>query len=403
MEPIIHRQVVLGVTGGVAAYKAADLVRLLVKAGIGVQVVMTEAARGFVTPATFQALSGHPVWTDLWDDRSSRTMPHIDLSRSADAVLVVPASADFMAKVAHGLANDLLSTLVTARRCPLFMAPAMNREMWNNPAHQRNLLLLQADGVILLGPDTGEQACGEFGEGRMAEPAEILEAMLVFYHSPVLQGKKVVVTAGPTFEAIDPVRGITNASSGKMGYALAQAAREAGAEVVLVTGPTALVPPAGCAVVPVRSASEMLDAVMAHAPGADLFFSVAAVADYTPRHPSMQKIKKASEPLTLELVPTVDILKTVAALPDAPFCVGFAAESQNLETFAQAKRKSKGIPLVVGNLASRALSRDDNEVILVDAQGVHPLPAASKRVLARQILKYTLSLAYPEQLSHDIA
>lgn len=403
MNPILYRQVVLGVTGGVAAYKAAELVRLLVRAGIGVQVVMTEAACGFVTPATFQALSGNPVWTDLWDSRSRRSMPHIDLSRSADAILVVPASADFMAKAAHGLANDLLSTLVTARRCPLFMAPAMNREMWNNPAHQRNLKLLREDGVILLGPDTGEQACGEFGEGRMAEPAEILDAMLAFYRSPVLRGKKVVVTAGPTFEAIDPVRGITNASSGKMGYALAQAAREAGAEVVLVTGPTALVPPAGCTVVPARSASEMLEAVMAHVPGASLFFSVAAVADYTPRQASMQKIKKTSEVMMLELVPTVDILKAVVMLPEAPFCVGFAAESQKLEEFAEAKRISKGVPLMVGNLASRALSSDDNEVILLDAQGVHPLPAASKRILARQILNHAIALAYPEQPPHDIA
>lgn len=388
-----HRQILLGVTGGVAAYKVAELTRLLVKARIGVQVAMTEAACGFVTPATFQALSGRPVLIDLWDPRIPNRMAHIELSRQADAILIAPASADFIAKIAQGTADDLLSTTVAARNCPLLVAPAMNREMWANPANQRNIQKLQADGVLLLGPDEGEQACGEVGQGRMLEPQQLLAAVLALYPAQRLTGRKVVVTAGPTFEAIDPVRGITNSSSGKMGYAVAEAARDEGAEVVLVSGPTALPAPPGCTVLPVKSAAEMLAAVQSVLPGTDLFFAVAAVADYTPAEPAAHKMKKSTDALTLTLKPTVDILATVAAMPQAPFCVGFAAESQDLAAYAESKRRNKGVPLIVGNLAQRALGSDDNEIILFDAGGAHPLPPAPKIVLARQLLDHAIRLA----------
>ncbi len=375
-----------------AAYKVAELTRLLVKARIGVQVAMTEAACGFVTPATFQALSGHPVLTDMWDPRIPNRMAHIELSRQADAILIAPASADFIAKIAQGTADDLLSTTVAARNCPLLIAPAMNHEMWSNPANQRNIEKLKADGVVLLGPDSGEQACGEVGEGRMVEPQQMLEAILALYPPQRLIGRKVVVTAGPTFEAIDPVRGITNTSSGKMGYAVAEAARDEGAEVVLVSGPTGLAPPAGCKVVPVKSAADMLSAVQSVLAGTDLFFAVAAVADYTPVETMVHKIKKLAQPLTLTLKPTVDILATVAALPHPPFCVGFAAETRDLVTYAKSKRRHKNVPLIVGNLAQHALGSDDNEIILFDADGAHPLPPAPKTVLARQLLDHVIKL-----------
>lgn len=396
MTARFHRRILLGVTGGVAAYKVAELTRLLVKARIDVQVAMTEAACGFVTPATFQALSGKPVLTDLWDPRIPNRMAHIELSRQADAILIAPASADFIAKVVQGTADDLLSTTVAARNCPLLVAPAMNREMWANPANRRNIDKLRADGVILVGPDTGEQACGETGEGRMVEPLQLLDAVLALYPAHRLAGCKAVVTAGPTFESIDPVRGITNASSGKMGYAVAEALHDEGAEVVLVSGPTALVPPEGCTLVPVQSAADMLTAVQAALPGATFFFAVAAVADYTPQAPAVHKLKKSGEPMTLTLVPTVDILATVAGLPNPPFCVGFAAESRDLATYAENKRRAKRVPLIVGNLAQRALGRDDNEIVLFDANGAHPLPAAPKPVLARQLVDHVIRLAQPQ-------
>ena len=392
MTARFHRRILLGVTGGVAAYKAAELTRLLVKARIDVQVAMTEAACGFVAPATFQALSGKPVLTDLWDPRIPNRMAHIELSRQADAILIAPASADFIAKIAQGTADDLLSTTVAARNCPLLVAPAMNREMWANPANQRNIDKLKADGVILVGPDAGEQACGEMGEGRLVEPEQLLRAVLALYPPQRLAGRKAVVTAGPTFESIDPVRGITNSSSGKMGYAVAEALRDEGADVVLVSGPTALTPPDGCAVVSVKSAAEMLSAVQAALPGAAFFFAVAAVADYTPQAPSEHKLKKSGEPLTLTLVPTVDILSTVAQQPTPPFCVGFAAESRDLATYAETKRRTKRVPLIVGNLAQRALGQDDNEIVLFDAEGAHPLPPAPKSVLARQLVDHAIRL-----------
>lgn len=394
MSKSFHRHILVGVTGGVAAYKAAELVRLLVKAGLQVQVAMTEAACGFVTPATFQALSGRPVLTDLWDPRVPNRMAHIELSRQADAIVIVPASANFLAKVAGGIADDLLSTTVSARNCPLLLAPAMNREMWDSPANQRNIHMLKTDGITLIGPDSGDQACGEVGQGRMVEPQHILEAVLALYPAQRLKGHKVLVTAGPTVEAIDPVRGITNASSGRMGYAVAEAALELGAQVVLVSGPTTLTPPAGCQLHSVTSAAQMFEAVKAELKDTDLFFSVAAVADYTPAAPVAQKLKKSEQNLTITLVPTEDILAYVAALPKPPFCVGFAAESENLAAYAEAKRRKKNIPLIAGNLAQRALGRDDNELTLFDDAGAHPLPAAPKLVLARQLLDHAITLAH---------
>lgn len=389
------RRWLLGVTGGVAAYKACELTRLMVKAGLEVQVVMTEAASHFVTPLTFQALSGRTVATHLWEPKCANGMDHIDLARWAQAILIAPASADCLARLAHGLADDLLSTLVAARMSPLFLAPAMNQAMWHNPANQRNVELLRQDGAQLLGPDEGPQACGELGAGRMLEPGTILALLtpvLDRHTLPDLQGKKVLVTAGPTVEAIDPIRTLSNISSGKMGYALAAAAVSSGANVVLISGPTALSVPAGCHVIPVHSAAQMRDAVLSEIPGTDLFFSVAAVADYTPESPSGHKIKKTGSPMTLTLVPTPDILATVAALPSPPFCVGFAAESQHLEEYAKRKRLAKKIPLIVGNLAQRAMGRDDNEVILYDDHGSHPLPPASKEKLAYQILTHAVAL-----------
>jgi len=379
-------RVVVGLTGGIAAYKAAELVRLFVKAGIAVDVVMTPGACQFITPITLQALSGHPVLTDLWESGAASGMGHIDLSRGADAIVVAPASANFIAKVAHGIADDLLSTLTLARDCPLFVAPAMNRQMWANAATRRNVAQLVADGVTILGPGVGDQACGETGEGRMQEPEEIFAAIVAWAQPKLLAGKKVLVTAGPTFEAIDPVRGITNTSSGKMGYAFAQAAAEAGASVTLVSGPTALATPACVTRVAVTSAAEMAAAVDKRVGSADVFVAVAAVADYTPRQSAAQKIKKKGAPLSIALVPTVDILARVAARRNAPYCVGFAAESHDVERHAEEKRRRKKVPLIVANRAQDAFGSDDNEVVLCDDQGRHPLPRMDKLALARRLV-----------------
>ena len=386
-----HR-LLLGVTGGIAAYKVAELARLLQRNNVEVRVAMTEAATRFVTPATFQALTGKPVVTDLWDPRFDNHMAHIELSRGVDAILVAPASADFLAKVAHGLADDVLSTTCLARNCPLLVAPAMNREMWDSPATQRNVKTLQGDGVTLLGPAAGDQACGEVGMGRMLEPEELLQAVLAFLGPKRLAGRKVVVTAGPTFEAIDTVRGITNMSSGRMGYAIAEAAAAQGADVTLVSGPTSLAPPAAAHFVYVTSAAEMATAVKAHMSGADFFFSVAAVADYTPAAPSRRKLKKTGQPMQIALEPTEDILATVAAMPKGPFCVGFAAESENLADYAQAKRSRKRIPMIVANLVQQAIGRDDNEVTIYDDHGAHVLPRAPKARIAQQIVEHALAL-----------
>ncbi|HEX6008038.1 MAG TPA: bifunctional phosphopantothenoylcysteine decarboxylase/phosphopantothenate--cysteine ligase CoaBC, partial [Burkholderiales bacterium] len=319
-----RKKVLLGLTGGIAAYKAAELCRLLVKDGIDVQVVMTEAARGFITPATMQALSGKPVFTDMWDERVPDNMGHIELSRGKDAIVVAPATADFIAKLVHGLGDDLLSTLCLARECPLVVAPAMNRQMWDNAATRRNMARLAADGVAIVGPASGDQACGEVGMGRMVEPDAIAEAVRALWGPKALRGVRVMVTAGPTFEAIDPVRGITNRSSGKMGYAIARAAIDAGARVTLISGPTALATPAGTERVDVVSAEEMCGAVKRRISEVDIFVGVAAVGDYRPVRQSEHKIKKSTRNLTIELEPNPDILAYVAELPNRPFCVGFA-------------------------------------------------------------------------------
>ena len=386
------KRIVLGVTGGVAAYKAAELARLMVKDGLDVQVVMTEAARHFVGAATFQAITGHPVFTDLWDERVDNGMAHIDLTRGSDAILVAPASADFMAKLVHGRADDLLSTLCLARDCPLLLAPAMNRQMWEAAPTQRNAAQLQADGVTLLGPDSGEQACGEVGFGRMLEPEYLLEALEGRFQPKRLGGLKVLITAGPTFEPIDAVRGITNSSSGKMGYAVARAALEAGAEVTLVSGPTCLPPPRAAKTVAVTSAQDMLAAVEAAADEADIFIGVAAVADYYVLNRSEQKIKKDAHILTLELAPNPDILANISSRPKPPFCVGFAAESENLEEYAELKRRRKHLPLIVANDVNEAIGSDEVQLILLDEAGKHVLAKADKRTQARRLVAHIAQL-----------
>jgi phosphopantothenoylcysteine decarboxylase/phosphopantothenate--cysteine ligase len=379
-------RIVLGLTGGIAAYKAAELTRLLVNEGIAVDVVMTAAATQFIAPMTLQALSGHPVLTDLWQSGAANAMGHIDLSRGADAILVAPASAGFIAKLAHGHADDLLSTLCLARDCPLLVAPTMNVQMWNNPATQRNVAQLRTDGVEILGPGSGSQACGEVGDGRMIEPEEILAALFAWAQPKLLARKRVLVTAGPTFEAIDPVRGITNLSSGKMGFALAQACAEAGAAVTLIAGPTMLATPARVTRVDVRSASDMARAVDARVKACEIFVAVAAVADYTPADAQSKKLKKSARPLTLTLKPTLDILAKVASRPKPPFCVGFAAETNDVNANAEAKRRRKKVPLLVANRAQDTLGQNENEVTLLDDSGAHPLPRMAKVALARRLV-----------------
>lgn len=386
-------KILLGLTGGVAAYKAAELVRRLGDRGIDVHVVMTEAACGFITPATLQALSGHPVYTSMWDGRIANGMPHIELSRDKAAIVVAPATADFIAKCVHGLADDLLSTLCLARDCPLIIAPAMNRQMWEHPATQRNIAQIKRDGVTVLGPDSGDQACGETGMGRMLEADTLAEAIAAFLAPKILRGKRVLMTAGPTFEPIDAVRGITNRSSGKMGYAIARAAVAAGAEVTLVSGPVSLAAPAGAAMLHVQSATEMFDAVKKHAAKADIFIGVAAVADYRTATPRKHKIKKTEESqLRIDLLPNPDILGWVASRPKPPFTVGFAAESRNLDRYADEKRRRKKVKLMIANLAQNAIGADDNEVSLMDDHGTHRLPRAPKDAVAVQIVQHIAAL-----------
>ncbi|WP_454764863.1 bifunctional phosphopantothenoylcysteine decarboxylase/phosphopantothenate--cysteine ligase CoaBC [Cupriavidus campinensis] len=382
------KHIVLGLSGGIACYKSAELVRLLTKAGATVQVAMTEAATHFITPVTMQALSGRPVFLSQWDTRIDNNMAHIDLSREADAILIAPASTDFLAKLANGLCDDLLATLCIARECPLLVAPAMNRQMWAAAPTQRNAAQLRADGVAILGPGTGDQACGEIGDGRMLEPEEIVEDLIAFFQPKPLAGKRVLITAGPTFEAIDPVRGITNLSSGKMGFAIARAAREAGAEVLLVAGPTALPTPRGVVRTDVRSARQMHDTVMAQLRDVDIFVAVAAVADWRPAEVAQQKLKKANDTDTpvLHFVQNPDILAAVAARADAPYCVGFAAESEHLEQYGEQKRQRKGVPLLVGNIGHHTFGMDDNEIVLFDANGMTRLPRADKLSLARDLV-----------------
>lgn len=389
------KRIVLGLTGGIACYKAAELLRLLVKAGAVVRVVMTEAARQFITPVTMQALSGLPVVSDQWDATEPNNMAHINLTRDADALVVAPASADFIAKLAQGRADELLSLACLARpieRCPLLLAPAMNREMWAHPATQRNVAQVRADGAALLGPDHGAQACGEFGDGRMLEAAELFEDIVAALAPKPLAGQRVLITAGPTFEAVDPVRGLTNRSSGKMGFAIARAAREAGAEVTLVAGPVHLPTPRGVRRIDVQSAQQMLDAVLPLAASHELFIATAAVADWRPATLAEHKLKKngKKQPPVFELSENTDILATVAALPQPPYCVGFAAESEHLAVHAREKLVRKKLPLVVGNLGPATFGRDDNALLLVDADGEQPLPAdggsADKLTLARELI-----------------
>jgi phosphopantothenoylcysteine decarboxylase/phosphopantothenate--cysteine ligase len=392
MSDFDSKRILLGITGGIAAYKAAELVRLMVKRHTDVQVVMTEAAGQFITATTLQALSGKPVFTSLWDPRIDNGMAHIEFTRDADALLVAPASADFIAKLAHGHANDLLSTLCLARECPLLVAPAMNRQMWEHPATRRNIEQIRRDGAIVLGPASGEQACGELGMGRMLEAEELLNELEGFFQPKVLAGKQVLITAGPTFEMIDAVRGITNLSSGKMGYAVARAALEAGAQVTLISGPTALKPPPAAKTISVTSAQQMLNAVNAEVDAADIFISVAAVADYYVLNPSEQKIKKDAHILTLELAPNPDIVANVVNRPNPPFCVGFAAESENLHEFAELKRHRKNLPLLAANLVQEAIGTDESQLTLFDDNGVHALARGPKIALARQLIAHIAGL-----------
>ena len=388
MTDLSGKRVLLGITGGIAAYKAAELTRLFVKAGADVRVVMTEAACRFITSVTLQALSGKSVFTDMWDPRVPDSMGHIELSRDRDVIVVAPATTDFLAKLANGFGDDLLSTVCLARRCPLLVAPAMNVEMWENAATQRNLERLRADGVAILGPTEGDHADREGGMGRMLEAEEIFAAVASAIGPKALTKKKVLITAGPTYEPIDTVRGITNQSSGKMGYAVAQAAAEAGAEVTLVSGTTSLKAPPGVERVDVVTAVEMHDAVMKRAKEADVFIAVAAVADYRPADSKSHKIKRGNGHLNLELAPNPDILAEVAALPGGPFCVGFAAETEDLMVNAQAKRKKKGVPLLAANLAHETFGKDTNALTLFDDGGVHELPRAPKIALARQLVEH---------------
>ena len=394
------KHIVLGLSGGIACYKAAELCRALIKAGATVQVVMTEAAEQFITPVTMQALSGRPVFTSQWDSRASaghaNNMAHINLSREADVIVIAPCSADFMAKLLHGRADDLLSLMCLARpmdTVPLLVAPAMNREMYAHPATQRNLAQLQGDGAVVLGVGSGFQACGETGDGRMLEPDELLQDIISFFTPKVLAGQRVLVTAGPTYEAIDPVRGITNLSSGKMGFAIARAAHEAGADVILVAGPVSLPTPRGITRIDVKSASNVLEAVMLRAQKATIFIATAAVADWRPATPSDQKIKKdgSGQSPQLAFVENEDILATVAQLAEAKsgklFCVGFAAESHDLLANAQAKRLRKNVPLLVGNIGPDTFGQDHNALLLIDSHGATEMPRASKLTLARQLVK----------------
>ena len=392
-EALSGRHIVLGLTGGVACYKAAELVRELIKSGATVQVVMTEAATQFITAVTMQALSGRPVHTSQWDAREPNNMAHINLSRGADAIIVAPASADFIAKLAQGRGDDLLSLLCLARAtvtCPLLVAPAMNREMWAHPATQRNVAQVAADGATVLGPAAGDQACGEVGDGRMLEATELRDELIAFFQPKLLAGRSLLVTAGPTFEAIDPVRGITNLSSGKMGFAIARAAAEAGARVTLVAGPVHLDTPRGVRRIDVQSAQQMLDAVLPLAPQHQIFVATAAVADWRAASPADQKIKKdaSGRPPALAFTENPDILATVARLPagQRPWCVGFAAETHDVVRHAREKLARKGVPLIVANDGPATFGRDDNTLVLVDAQGEQALPRGSKLALARQLV-----------------
>lgn len=394
MQELQSKHIVLGLTGGVACYKVAQLCRLLTKAGATVQVVMTEAAQQFITPVTMQALSGRPVFTSQWDARPENNMAHINLSRAADAIVIAPCSADFAAKLAQGRADELLSLLCLARPHgkPLLLAPAMNREMWAHPATQRNFVQAAADGAQVLDVGQGEQACGECGDGRMLEPEELIQDIAASLVPKRLAGHKVLITAGPTFEALDPVRGLTNHSSGKMGFAIAAAARAAGAQVTLVAGPVHLPTPRGVQRINVQSARDMLAAVQSALEDVSIFIAAAAVADWRPADFSAKKIKKDGSGAvpSLAFVENPDILATVANSERAQqgqlYCVGFAAESDNLLAHASAKRVRKNVPLLVGNIGPATFGQDDNTLLLIDAHGSSALPRASKAQLGHALI-----------------
>lgn len=389
MNDLAGKHLILGLSGGIACYKSAELTRLLIQAGATVQVVMTDAAQRFITPVTMQALSGRPVYTSQWDPRIASHMAHIDLSRTADAILIAPASADCIARLAQGRADDLLTTLCLARDCPLLITPAMNRQMWRHPATQRNVAQLRTDGSIVIGPASGPQACGETGEGRMLEPDTLYQAVVALFQPKVLQGKRVLLTAGPTFEPIDPVRGITNRSSGKMGFALARAAVEAGARVQLIAGPVALPTPYGVSRIDVQTAQQMYDAVMAHINAVDIFIAVAAVSDWRAESISAEKIKKHGNATAPRFIFTEnpDILSAVTHLPDPPFCVGFAAESSELEKYGREKRALKNIPLLIGNIGPDTFGQDENEVMVFGTERIIHVPRAHKLALARTLIQ----------------
>lgn len=384
-----QKKVLLGITGGIAAYKAAELTRLLKKAGAEVQVVMTEGAKHFITATTLQALSGNPVRSDLFDPAGEASMSHIELARWADQILIAPASADFLARMTAGMADDLLTTLCLATDSSIAVAPAMNQLMWKNAATQENISKLQTRGVTILGPDAGEQACGEVGPGRMLEPQAILDALFTDSDSAALSGKRVLITAGPTQEAIDPVRYLSNRSSGKMGFAIAAAAAAAGAEVTLVAGPVKLDTPSGVHRISVESAMDMHQATLAEAEAHDVFIATAAVADYRIADPAGQKIKKTADEMTLSLVKNPDILTDVAALENRPFCVGFAAETNDLEHYAKDKLKRKNLDLIAANPVNdgQAFDKDDNRLYLYWPDGEKSLPQTSKTELARQLIQ----------------
>jgi phosphopantothenoylcysteine decarboxylase/phosphopantothenate--cysteine ligase len=404
MATLVHKRIVLGVTGGIAGYKSADLVRRLRDAGADVRVVMTQAATEFITPLTLQAVSGHPVHLHMLDAEAESGMGHIELARWADVVLVAPASANFLAKLAHGRADDLLSTLCLATEAHVAAAPAMNQQMWQNAATQANLVAVRKNGVVVLGPASGSQACGETGPGRMLEPTELVELTAGLFASGSLEGLRVLVTAGPTWEPIDPVRGITNRSSGRMGYAVAEAAVEAGARVVLVSGPTALADPEHMTVVRVSSGREMYEAVHQHIGDCDIFIGVAAVCDYRPKKIAAQKIKKHADSMTIELVRNEDILASVAALSPAPFTVGFAAETEDVEGHARTKLKDKAVDLIAANDVSAKESgfeSDYNRLLLIDKHGVIELPRQHKTQLARALAECIAQKYHAKRSAQD--
>lgn len=384
LRSLLNKRVLLGITGGIAAYKSAELCRLLIGAGAEVQVVMTHGAQEFITPLTLQALSGNRVHTELMDPDAEAAMGHIELARWADLMLVAPASANFIARLVHGEASDLLTAVCLARRCPLALAPAMNQAMWGNAATMTNVQTLREAGVQLFGPATGIQACGDVGPGRLLEPVELLKLTASLFNTGSLAGRKVIITAGPTREAIDPVRYISNHSSGKMGYALAEAAVEAGAQVTLISGPTMLPPPEQCNFIGVTTAMEMLAACKSH-PG-DVFIGVAAVADYRVAEPAQQKLKKNADAMTLTLVRNPDIVATIASRIPKPFCVGFAAETEHLAMNAQSKLVAKNLDMIFANDAPSTFGQDAANVTAFWEGGSMALDTASKTQLARRMI-----------------